>query len=78
MQERRDKQFLSENCISRIFSHAVNDNPKPFKAGLKTLSELLTEYMTYSCSLIINEIFQFVWPKYLQQVWQLPLLNDIC
>ena len=36
LQERRDKQFLSENCISRIFLHAVNDNPKPFKAGLKS------------------------------------------
>lgn len=36
LQERRDQQFLSENCISRIFSHTVNDNPKPFKAGLKS------------------------------------------
>lgn len=36
LQDRRDQQFLSENCISRIFSHAVNDNPKPFKAGLKS------------------------------------------
>lgn len=36
LQERRDQQFLSENCISRIFSHTVNDNPKPFKEGVKS------------------------------------------
>lgn len=36
LQERRDQQFLLENCLSRIFSHTVNGNPKPFKEGLNS------------------------------------------
>ena len=40
LQEMRDQKFLSENSLSRIFTHTVNGNPKPFKEGLKSFMRI--------------------------------------
>lgn len=40
LQEMRDQKFLSENSLSRIFTHTVNGNPKPFKEGLKSFMRM--------------------------------------